>query len=344
MIDQNLLKQLGQDLAKRGGGDPSERWIQVSKIKEPIDIRIMDPLPSMKGIYFLEVQSWWIDGKKIYSPSITFKDKTEDDIISKYIKIAEKDAKTDKTLAKLLSAKSEKTGMPVIQLKYEYWVPVLKFTWDDRDVPMIIEKGTVKDYIEDGRVKMMVCPLTVLRSINALLTDRVHKNALDPEKGQNFQIQKTGEKRDTKYTVIPRDSMAIPKEFYTEKSMTDPYEIAQALMVNDEYMEAVICKYLYDDVAIPEKKDDYARFPEIKEKLKDKIKDSDEAEEEAPKPARQRPSVAETSFERRAPTQDLTEGDLPWEKPKETPPAEEPRRGRPAGRRRNLVTDLENTK
>lgn len=360
MIDQEALKQVGKDLAKRGGSDPSERWIQVSKIDKPIDIRIMDPLPSMGGIYFLEVAAWWIDGHKIYSPKITFSDPTKEDIIGGYIREAELAAKKDKTLANLLSAKNEHK-MPKIQFKYEYWIPVLKFSWDDKDVPNIIKKGTVKDYIEDGRVKMLVAPLTVLKLINAMLTDRFYKDALDPNKGQNFQIQKSGEGRNTKYTVIPRDVMAMPPEFYTDKMMTDPFEIAQALMVTDEYMEAVICKYLYNDVEIPENKDTYVRFPEIKEKLKDRLTEA-EGEDEAKEPPRQRPGrtpQVETQFERRAPAPAPAEGrrapaapaktpedDLPWEKegasslasqpePKRTP-------GRPAGRRRNLAEDLSN--
>jgi hypothetical protein len=251
--------------------------------------------------------------------------------------------------------------MPKIQFKYEYWIPVLKFSWDDRDVPNIIKKGIVKDYIEDGRVKMLVAPLTVLKLINAMLTDRTYKNALDPLLGQNFQIQKTGEGRNTKYTVIPRDIMTMPPEFYTDKMMTDPFEIVQALMVTDEYMEAVICKYLYNDVEIPENKDTYVRFPEIKEKLKDRLTEA-EGEDEAKEPPRQRPGRAAASAEgnsfsrpasapaegRRVPAAApaaparTPDNDLPWEDPKNETKEIKRTPGRPAGRRRNLAEDLSN--
>jgi len=80
-LDLGKLKEKEEELKKRGG-DGSKNWIQVSKIDKPLDVRILNPLPSMDGVYFVEVPVWWINGKRCIS---SIHKNTDDTII--YFKV-----------------------------------------------------------------------------------------------------------------------------------------------------------------------------------------------------------------------------------------------------------------
>lgn len=281
-LDLGKLKEAAETLKKRGSG--SQNWITLSKIEAPLDFRILDPLASMGGIYYQEVPLWWVNGVRLISPRML--DASTKDVIDDVLTKAKSEARTDKTLAKLLNAKDDKTKIAKIQFKYDYWVPGLQFAWEtDKTAELTgiflpggggYDVELIRKFIVDGRVKVLQANITALKAINTLLTSRGGANMLDPVKGKNIQLQKSGEGRDTKYAVVPMEEMPMPADFYTPEHFTDPFEIAQALMMTDEYMIAVIEKYLYGDVEIPNEDDSY-RFPEIREKLKDKTKEDDSA-------------------------------------------------------------------
>ena len=361
-LNLEKLKVVQETLVKRGSG-ASKNWIALSKIEEPIDVRILDPLPNMDGIYFLEVPTWWVNGVKLISPRMLDNAKVKDkDVIDEILAQAKNDAKTDKTLAKLINAKDDKTDMPKIQFKWDYWVPVLQFVWetDKRSSELLgiynkdgsYDVELIRKFIVDDRVKFLQANITSLKAINTLLTSRGGANMLDAVKGKNIQLQKTGKGRDTKYAVVPTEEMPMPADFYTLEKMPDPYEVAQALMMDDEYMAAVIEKYLYGDVEVPNK-DDHYLFPEIREKLKERNKDDEETEES--KPSRRRgtqspapeakqadpPPTGRRQLAGSSPAHD----DLGIAQPPDQPVTGTRRSpGRPAGGRRNLAQDLIETK
>jgi len=321
-LNLDKLKEAQEELNKRSGSG-RKNWLQVNKITEPLDGRILDPLPIMDGIYYQEIPIWWINGTKIISPKM-FDQNLKKDIIDEIIEDAEKEAKKDKSLASLLKAKDDKSGMPRIQFNWEYWIPFLQFDWDyeNDEIKDITNKdGTynvdlISKYIVDNRVKILVSNITCLKAINILLTAPREGNMLDRVKGKNIQIQKTGERKNTKYYVIPTDKMPMPSEFYTPEKISDPYEVAQALAVNDNYMASVIEKYLYGDVEILDKDSNY-RFPDIREKLKEKYKDDDDDEPQTKKPPK--------SGRRRTEYQGIVSNE-PEESSSEQSPKEQPTR------------------
>jgi len=339
-LDLGKLKEKEEELKKRGG-DGSKNWIQVSKIDKPLDVRILNPLPSMDGVYFVEVPVWWINGKRCISKKIFGPE--EKDVIELMKEEAELAAKTDKTLAELLTKKGD-NDIPKIQFKWEYWVPVLQLAWTldgQNNIAGIygpdgksydVEK--IKKFITDERVKILVANLTVIKAINVIATTRGNSQMMSAADGMNIVITKTGTKRDTKYAVAATEKMPMPAEFYQEGKLVDPFEIAQSLMHTDAYMEAVMGNYLYGDCEIPADGDVNYEFPEIRAALKDKFKES-EPETTAAAPRRRPGAAAPTPAAETAPAAEAAprgRGRAPIET---APPA--------GGRRRNLVQDLKDT-
>jgi hypothetical protein len=341
MSTQLDLTRLGEEQEKlnKRGGDGSKNWIQLSKLEKPLDVRIMDPLPSMDGIYYVEVPTWWINGKRLISKKIYGPE--EKDVVEEMKKEAELAAVTDKTLSEILSKKNSK-GIPLIQFKWEYWVPVLQFAWqlDNKNVISGIttsgqyDVNLIKKFIVDDRVKIAVANITVIKAINVIATTRGNSNFLDPVEGMNIVIRKSGEGRDTKYAVAAAERMPMPLEFYQEGKLTDPFEIAESLMYTDEYMELVMGNYLYGDVQIPAEADSNYEHLDIRKKLKDKF--SETAVEEAPTP-RRRPGAAAPTAPDPAPVVAPEAAHAARRHAATTPPT-------PTGRkRRNLVDDLKET-
>lgn len=340
-LDIKALEKAQQDLEKRTSG--SKNWIQLSKIDGSIDVRIMDPLPSMNGIYYVEVPVWWIDSVRVISPKLF--GPAERDTIKDVIDEAKK--ANDPDIIKLLNAKGDK-GLGKIQYKPEFWVPVLKFNWEfdgNGGIKGIYDKdggfdtNLIKNFIEDGKWKIASMGIMALKAINEIATKRLGGLMTDPVKGFNIVLTKAGKDRETKYTAVKMDSVPMPAEFYTPELMIDPFEIAQSLMFTDDYMDKVIGKYLYGEDC-PEKTDSDYAYPELREKFKSKF--SEEATEEVPqKTARQRPGRAVSGKPTPPPVQEQAPASTPvttttrgGRPPRGGGP---PRGGRPG---RNVAADL----
>jgi hypothetical protein len=291
-LNMKALEDAQKELTKKGG---SKGWIQLSKIENAIDVRIQDPVPAMNGIYYLEVPIWWINSVKIVSPKLF--GVGEPDPIKDIIEEAKR-AKDPDILA-LLNAKSSE-NMPKIQYKPEYWIPIVKFNWEldsqnnikgIKDKDGNIDPNLVMKFIEDGRWKFLVVGVMALKAINEIATKRGGSLMTDQLKGFNLILSKSGKLRDTKYSVVKdTEPIPMPAELYTPEVMVDPFLVAQAGMYTKEYMEAVIGKYLYNDVEVPEKSDDIYAYPELRAELKARFADEEEAVE--PKQsARQRPGT-----------------------------------------------------
>jgi hypothetical protein len=349
-LDLSKLKEKEEELKKRGGG-ANKNWIQVSKITKPLDARILNPLPSMDGVYFVEVPVWWVNGKRLISKKLFGPE--EIDVLENMKKEADRVSKTDKTLALLLNKKNIK-NIPLIQFKWEYWVPVLQFNWEldaNNNIAGIygadgrsydVEK--IKNFILDNRVKILVANLTVIKAINVIAQTRGNSQMMSATDGMNIVLTRTGEDRDSKYAVAATEKMPMPIEFYQEGKLTDPFEIAQSMMFTDEYMSAVMGNYLYGDCEIPADSDANYEFPDIRNALKDKFKDTDA--EEAPTPRRRpgaTPAPAPAPID--APTQIQEEVAAPSGRGRRagtpsTPPPAAPTSSR---RGRNLLQDLKDT-
>jgi hypothetical protein len=356
-LDMGALAAVQDDLKKKSGG--SKNWIQLSKIEKPLDWRVMDPLPSMGGVFFVEVPVWWIDGTRIISPKLF--GPQEPDVVKDAIEDAKRSKDPD--LLKLLSAKNDKS-ISKIQEKVEFWIPGLKFNWDlgKGDVIQGIwdEKGEkdpnkIKKFIEDERWKILVAGISALKAIVEIATKRGGSTMTNQVNGINLIISKSGVGRDTRYTVQKDDVFPMPAELYLPEKMIDPFELAQSLMFTDEYMNAVIGKYLYNE-ELPERSDDSYAFPELREKYKRVITDEGEAaEEKAPRPrpgARAAAPEPEASFTPQRGS--VSAGPAAKAEPEAAAPPVRGRGGRPAPGRpapapartgrpqRNLADDLAN--
>jgi hypothetical protein len=290
-LNMKALEEAQKELAKKGG---SKGWIQLSKIDKAIDVRIQDPLPAMGGLYFQEIPVWWINNTKIVSPKLF--GPTEFDPIKDIIEEAKR-AK-DPDIIALLNAKSA-NGNPKVSYKPEYWIPILKFNWEldsNNNIKGIkndkgeYDTSLIMKFIEDGKWKFLVVGIMALKAINEIATKRGGSMMTDRDKGFNLIISKSGKDRDTKYSAVKDlEVMPMPSSLYTEEVMVDPFLVAQSTMYTKEYMEAVIGKYLYNDIEIPEKSDAIYAYPELRAELKAKFEDEEEAVE--PKAARQRPGT-----------------------------------------------------
>lgn len=351
-IDVKALEAAQKDLQKRSGGG-AKNWIQLSKIDAPIDVRIADPLPSMNGVYFQEVPIWWINGVRVISPRL-FGPQEHDPI---KVAIDEARKAKDPDVLKLLNAVGD-NGIPKIQERTEFWIPVLKFSWDfdpkkGEIAGIYDDKGNpstelIKAYIDDYHWKILVAGISALKAINAIATSRGGAKMTECVEGFNLTLSKSGEKKQTKYAALKADALPMPSDLYTPERLVDPFEVAQSLMYTDEYQDQIIGKYLYNE-ACPEKTDDCYAYPEIREKFKALLTD-EEPEEKAP--ARQRPGrVAQTApVKETAPVAPVAEVHVPTRGRASSAPAAPvvPTRGRaaapagrPAGRPgRNLAEDL----
>jgi len=292
-IDVKALEAAQKDLQKRSGGG-SKNWIQLSKIEAPIDIRIADPLPSMNGVYFQEVPVYWINGTRVISSRIF--GPQEKDVMKNALDEARKSKDPD--ILALLNAKGD-NGIPKIQERVEFWVPVLKFSWelDKQGNIKGINDGNgnpstvlIKDYIDDYHWKILVTGISALKAINAIATSRGGAKMTECVEGFNLTLSKTGEKKQTKYSAVKADILPMPADLYTPEKLVDPFEVAQSLLYTDEYQDQIIGKYLYNE-ACPEKTDDCYAYPEIREKFKALLTDEEPEEKATP---RQRPGRAAT--------------------------------------------------
>jgi hypothetical protein len=344
------LNNAKEDLKKRGG---SKMWIQSSKIEDPIDVRIMDPLPQMNGIYYIEVPLWWVDGVRVISPRLF--GKGERDVIQ--VAIDEAKSSNDPDLSKLLNAVNEHK-MAKIQYKSEFWIPVAKFNWVS--VSNVIQGITGQDgkidpelvgnYVEDGKWKILVTGVTLLQAINEIATKRNGHLMTERLTGFNLIISKTGEQRKTKYFAQKDEVYPMPAKMYDPANMLDPFELAQSMMVTDEYADMVIGKYLYGE-ELPESPEGYFLYPELREKFKNSF--SDETTEPEKPAQRQRPGrgtpAAAAPTPAPAPAAPAPAPVAPAPNPAPTPrdrraPATPAAPAAPAGRRpqRNLSQDLQN--
>jgi len=323
-LDLGALKEAEEDLKSRGGGGLFIRLAQ----DETKDIRILDPTPSMNGLYYIEVPIWWIDGKPITSPEFIGESDLVQDVINDYESVFAKDGAEDQ-FKKLRNA-SKGQGMKLLQKTTGFWIPVLEFDWvvKNNQIDGITSDGKVdpilvKKFIKDGKVKILDAKMSLLKGINRQLTaGRVGSIFLDQDEGFNLLIQRAGTGRDTTYTAQKEEQMPMPAEFYGTGAL-DVVEIAKSTVYTNEYIEDVLANY-FEGTQLPN--EPVYRFPELRDALK-----NDEPVEE--KTTRRRRGGEKESEERSEKTE-------PTEATGRRSRGAKEEEAKPAGRRkRDLVKD-----
>jgi len=313
-VDPKKLKDFQKELEDRT--NLTKDWINVQKLAsgEGIDIRVLDPLANMNGLYFLEVAIWWINGNKIISPTVF----SEPDIVKEVIDEAK--SQDDPDINKLLKAVG--ANGPKIQNKTEYWMPVLQFNWkfegDEiigiHDANKVPDVTLIEKFITDHAPKILACGPTMMKAINHEATVRGGYVMMDREKGFNLYIEKGGSGKNTTYKASKMDQLPMPEKYYGEGKTPDLLLMCKAAMRTDAYMENVICNYLYGDAPI-EKDDTTYRYPEANEALKA----MKQAAEPVTKPIA---ATAEPAVESTTAKPEPTEAAAPTAEPVEEPVAE----------------------
>lgn len=270
-LNLTALKEAEEDLKTRGGG--SGLFVRLAQ-DESKDIRILDPTPSMNGLYYIEVPIWWVGGKPITSPEFIKEDDYVQTCIDEYEKLYAEDGETgERQFKKLLNA-TKGQGMKLVQKSTGFWIPILEFDWkigpngeisgitdDDGN----IDPALVKRFITNGKTKILDAKMSLLKSINRqLTTGRVGAIFLDKEKGYNLIVQRAGVGRDTTYTAQKEDQMPMPDEYYGPNAL-DVVEVAKSTIYTTEYIDAIMANY-FESTPIPEEAE--YRFPELRESLK----------------------------------------------------------------------------
>lgn len=327
-IDQSKLKQFEEHLDERSQG--TSIFFNASKIQGSQDVRVLDPLENMDGMYAFEVVSWWIDNVKIMSPTLF----GGEDVVQQMLDEAK--AQKNPELDQLLNAPHDRfKSQKKIRKQTEYWIPILVLDWELQgdDILGIWDNdgnpdvALIDKYVRDGEGKILTCKIQMTKAINREATTRGGSLMFDREKGFNLILGKTGEGRETNYTASKADYLPMPEKYYGEGT-PDVVNICKAGIFTDEYIDNIVGQYLYGDQPM-EKNDSCYRYPEIRAMFKS----DNEAEAAAPKPARPSRAPKATEDIGRKPateTADEAPAEAPPETEPEAAPAEEKQPSRPS--------------
>jgi hypothetical protein len=263
-VDPKKLKDFQKDLEDRT--DNTKGWLYANKIDAPADIRVLDPLPNLDGMYFLEIPCHWIGGKRLISPAVF----GEPDIVESLLEEITALARGDEDLRALLN-KTGKNGR-LISERTEYWLPVLQFKWNikDESIEGIWDANNQPDvnliegFIKDQTAKVLVTTPKLMAAINKIVTSRGNQIMFDREKGFNLVISKSGAGTKTEYSAVQTDVLPMPAKYYQPENVPDLVRLCKAGMRTDEYMKAILFNYFYGD-PLPDAKDETSyRYPDAR--------------------------------------------------------------------------------
>lgn len=263
-LDPKAVKAALEELEAKSGSD----FFLRLKEGDVRDIRVLEPSPAMNGNWYVEVPVWWIDKTRIVSRE--FIDGV--DVVEEFLTQIEADfARTNEqsTFLALRNKTGGKYASEVIRKGYEYWVPVLEFNWEldqDQIVGIYNDAGEydpalIKKYIVGGKPKILDGKISLIKSINKVVTARGGYDMPDPVKGFNISISRTGTDRKTVYSGTKTEYMPMPSEFYGAKAI-DPVRIVKSQIVTDDYVDKVLGNYFYGE-RLPENPE--YMFPELRE-------------------------------------------------------------------------------
>lgn len=260
VLDVKKLKAVQERMVEStSGGGVS--YLTQSKLGEATDIRVFPPLPSLGGLYFKEVNVFWINKKKYISRS-TYGEhcvlQEEYDLAKARVEKLEAEGKPDRGLKKLVESedfKSKKSFyIPVIHLKCE-------FNEDNELESMDIEASNGKKV-----GKVLECGSQIVMSINRIATNprmanKTEAGIFDLEKGRNLIITKEGSGIDTKYGAQywePTDILNDPlfKEALKTENVPDVDKIVRSGIKSDAYLRSVARNYFYGEAMLSEDAED----------------------------------------------------------------------------------------
>lgn len=249
-LDMAKLRGMQKDIAKKAGqGDGN--FIYSNKLPEEMDFKIAPPPDEALGVYFIEQQGWWVDGKFCMVNSTPLFDGV--DVIQEEIDAA-KDAQDD-SLDALINKKNN--NIPVLKFETRYLIPgfQLDVTFDNND-----QVSAVK--VVDDDCKVLFAKPTLLTAINKVVTSRPFQNgtkygAADRVKGAPIILGKTGAKLKTVYSATPwNQPLELDEKYYDEKKLSNVFEITRKMAKSDTYLRSVIRNYLYGDAIIEDPKEE----------------------------------------------------------------------------------------
>lgn len=341
-LDRKLAEKAQEELDKKSSG--SGLFIRLKEGEEK-DIKVIDPTPSMNGIWYLEVPVWWVDKKRIPSPELV----GESDSVQRILDQIKEEFRADgsiKDYEKLLNAANSWGGKKV-KKDTEYWTVVLEFEWNfDKneeiegiyDAEGNVDAELVDKYIVDQKAKILAMKISLTTEINKIATSRGGYMLSDQADGFNLLVSRKGKNRDTKYSAVKTDPMPVPEKYYDlNKSGIDPVKIAKGQLFNDAYIEQILVNYFYGDKLEDPGDGDYL-YPELRSK---------DSEESAPEESsRRRRKTTEDEPEQASSRRRAAEPEEEEEKPKRRRAAKEeesaPRRASAgSSKRRNLVDDVD---
>ena len=285
-LNVSKLKELQKGLTERASGGGDKLFLQSNKIGEETNVRLLPPLPRMNGIYFVDQEGWWINGKYyLVNSTPMLKGK---DVIQQEVDDAK--AQKDKDLDALIAAK--KDNKPLLKKEFRSLMPLLlldvKYDADDQ-----VDSVT----IVDDKAKILVAKPSLMREINRVVTSRPVQNKtedgiMDREKGHNMILSRTGTGLDTTYAATHSFVCEMPEEYY--KDIPDVMKVTEDMAKSDAYLRAVIRNYLYGE-AMPEdeKKDSKDTTADAKSAGKAiKVGSAIKKEEKKPEVVKAKPKVA----------------------------------------------------
>lgn len=242
-LDIKKLKSLQKDIKKKSG-EGDNIFLYAGKLPEELDVRILPPLTKMNGVYFVEEEGWWVNGKFVLIDP-------DNDVIKAEIDSAK--ATKDETLLALIDRKER--GMKVLKKEVRYLIPLLvldtKYNEDEE-----LESCEVRE------ARVLVGKPTQMKEINKIVTARPFQNGTedgvaDREKGFNIIIGKTGTGKNTEYYAMGWNTpMEMPEEWYKEDKIPDVMDLHEKMMKSETYQRSVIRNYLYGEEIIEDVKED----------------------------------------------------------------------------------------
>lgn len=307
------LKNFQQNLEERSSGNS---YFNQGKIGEETDIRILPPVASLNGMYFLERTVYWIKKKPYVSPA-TFGEPCP---IEQELEKIKEDAQNDPDLQALIDS-------DLFQKRSDFLIPILLLNCDFADggnMPSSIK-------VVDEKPKILQCGPQLLKAINKVATSRNFQNGTedgftDREKGFGLILSKKGTGLKTEYSAT---GWPNPNEM-DEKYYTDIPDVVAETRKNihsDEYYIGVLNNYFYGD-PMPEKpkKEEDAAGPKTASRRSRTTEPAQEpAKDETPKTATRGRAANTTQSE-----------------PKEEEQPKTTARGRTGNR--DLMSDLNNMK
>ena len=256
LVDFDALEKVSSKMQSGGG-----KYFPQQAIPEngEVNIRIMPPLPSLNGYFYLHLVSYWINGTNYISPE-TFGLPCP---IAAAIKDIEKS--DDDELHALLDDDK-------FSRKEEYLMSALLL-----DVEYKQRKLHSVDVLDD-ELKIFKCSYSVIKQLNAYVSHQQYQNGtalgvFDADEGYNFIIGKEVKGKQTSYKVMPwTKSYGIDEEWFED--VPDLVATVKKRLYQDSYLQGVVDNYFYDE----DMPDDSTKFSKsTKKKKKKKLSEVEES-------------------------------------------------------------------